>query len=410
MAPTKKSTASKTPNPSYVQATTLARSEINPDPPSDETSGSSRSHMSMRANIDPGAPLRSTLICYPEGAEIPDHEDEEFRGNDLTMNEIIENSRLINLENRKSTTDNRQAPTDSGRDVSERIRKRVPIADEDHSVVGDQSDGEDTHITRSTPVHLSDLEIEHLANLRSLRDDYNRRVSQLENLQLTTAGHGEFRQRTSVNDAPLSLLPGTDILQMGAVIPETRTQKRKASEINDDEPEVQKVYNFDKPVVLDDTVNETTALAYVRYWRKPQNRTLKTPWDQTILETAVNRIRLRLNNCLFNDLVTDDVRTNWPLNDNMEVVSTNLENAEIINIIFGKPANEGGAQSNLEQLCKNHLLRFHMDNEIIEEDSLTAYQRIISDYKLKIKPDLEEDHVLAEILGEKLPRNSGMKK
>jgi hypothetical protein len=178
------------------------------------------------------------------------------------------------------------------------------------------------------------------------------------------------------------------------------SRKRKADQIY--------MSNVAKPVVLVDEITSELANKFLQHCERPEAIHQNLQWDQVIQPYALERIPLRLTNTKFHHLVLPEHVDDFPLRivDGEEVcVIYLLEIATIIKKMFNFNPEVSDEQS-LEQQGREHTFKYSMKHEDVEDTSLLSFKRICSNSLSHMTPEL--NNKLAVIMGNKMPRNTGM--
>ena len=375
MAPKKSKANQENQNPTWEAATNASRSEIatSTSQPSNSNSTSGPSS-SVNYHTEATGEVDDSLRLYADGEEPPNHSTTSVISNVSYTKMFIDNP-----PRRSSTATSQQS-------------NAVAAA---QSQFGDSSDSENEssehYYPQPPPAVQSDATSRRLAALQKARDDYEElmRVNAEALLLENSSVPNNFEQ----NQPPVyELLPANN--QSNEI--EQPIRKRTDDRVHN-------MYNFDRAVILKDTINEENSLKYLNYFQKVETQRIDIHWSDTILPEAIASIRLRLYNKVYSNLVPKkDIRT-WPESAD-GIIPSNLEIALLIRKLYG-PAAKFSNTVSLEQQCKNHILEWDIDNEALEESSLLGYAKIITDFTMGTRLNAEEDHKMAKILASKLPRN-----
>jgi hypothetical protein len=178
------------------------------------------------------------------------------------------------------------------------------------------------------------------------------------------------------------------------------SRKRKADQIY--------MSNVAKPVVLVDEITSELANNFLQHCERPEVIHQNLQWDQVIQPYALERIRLRLTNTKFHHLVLPEHVDDFPLRivDGEEVCFISLlEITTIIKKMFNVTPEVSDEQS-LEQQGREHTFKYSMKHEDVEDTSLLSFKRICSNSLSHMTPEL--NNRMAVIMGNKMPRNTGM--
>ena len=366
------------PKLTYNQATNLSRSEIALETPHLIDVDPSNMHS------EPNVEKDDTLRLYADGEPFPLYSDISHPPPDITMNQLMRNA--------------------AAEIAAEKLEaKRL-------QEIADAAASEKRAIASALSQRKTD---ERLKHLQKIKDDYEK--LQQEN-EAALRLEADILDSTSKEPIETVTLPtssnvynvadqifNADKLATENDIAHVASQSKKR---NSDQMDQIFMSSAEKTVVLEDVIDENLAVRFFRFCSKPETINQNLKWQNVILRHAMERIKLRFMNPLYNHLIAEkDIEAFPCINSESTTEYTMLEIAELVKKIFGPAATVGSTTTLLNQ-CREHTLEFNMKSENVEDNSLLLFGRKLTDFIVPV--DADTDHACSVILGKKLPRNSGI--